>query len=69
MSRSRKKFPGGWFLSHSKSMGKWKNQSNRAVRKKDEVASGSTYRRISDIWDSPSDGKLRWSDDQKSFRK
>lgn len=67
MSRSRKK-PYGAIASGR--MNWWKADSNRIVRRSvDDIPDGRYYRRINDIWDSPSDGKCRYINDEKAMRK
>lgn len=59
MSRSHKKSPWGWICRcRAGEMKEWKQESNRAIRRDDEeLPSGAYYKRKSEIWASPSDGK------------
>lgn len=58
MSRSKKKYPYGWLCSNSSAMKKWKNQNDRSIRRLNvEIPSGNHYKKMKDIWVSPSDGK------------
>jgi len=69
MSRSRKKTP---FLTvGAGKMKPWKSRADKHLRKvKDgEIASGATYKKFSDVWDSPSDGKMYIPDWKKWYRK
>ncbi len=72
MSRSRKKNP---FLSFAiiprGLVAHWKNQCNRSLRRIDddqEIPNGKHYRKITDPWTRPDDGKQYW-DDPKARRK
>lgn len=58
MSRSRKKYPIMWLCGSSAAMKKWKKESNKRIRHCDDVPSGKHYKKINDIWSSPSDGKI-----------
>ena len=47
----------------------WKKLSNGKVRRtQGEIGNGVTYKRMNDVWMSPSDGKM-WVDDPKYKRK
>jgi len=48
----------------------WKKQCNRQIRRANkELANGNSYKKVHDIWTSPSDGKV-WIDwHEKGYRK
>jgi hypothetical protein len=72
MSRSYKKNNKGWVCScNNGAMKEWKSQMNRNLRKipiDEEIGNGAIYKRRSEIWASPSDGKC-WFDEPKFKRK
>ena len=71
MSRSRKKVPVTWLCSNANGQMKlWKKQCNRQIRRANkELANGNSYKKVHDIWTSPSDGKV-WIDwHEKGYRK
>ncbi len=71
MSRSKKKNPilPVCFVSYG-AMKKWKKECNRKLRRNYDLKEDidKTYKKINDIWNSPSDGWWR-SDDPKVLRK
>lgn len=73
MSRSHRKNPyGNVCQSDNGAMKEWKKQSNRKLRRlaiDDNSPNGNHYRRINDIWSSPSDGKTYIGDWDKWKRK
>lgn len=61
MSRSYKKEPFGWVCHTSAgAMKDWKKEQNRKIRRDslEEIPEGNHYHRKSEIWVSPSDGKM-----------
>lgn len=69
MSRSRKKPFGSICCVSRRAMKDWRTQNNRTMRRnEDDLPDGNHYKRINDVWNSPSDGKCRY-DDPKSTRK
>ena len=71
MSRSYNKNPGGPVCqSDAGVMKQWKVKANRKLRRLDvEIPNGKSYRKIEDVWGSPSDGKTWFEDDKKRMRK
>lgn len=71
MSRSRKK-PYVGSVCHSRgSIAKWKGQCNKKIRLMpvdEELGDMNYYKKISDAWNRPDDGKFYW-DDPKGRRK
>lgn len=71
MSRSYKKNPAG-SVCHCTAgvMKQWKVKANRKLRRLDvDIPNGRGYRKIEDVWGSPSDGKTWFEDDKKRVRK
>jgi hypothetical protein len=69
MSRSSKKNPIGPIASAGRGIMKlWKRQCNKRIRK-NECHDGSDYKKITDTWDSPTDGKTRFEKNKKNLRK
>lgn len=69
MSRSRKKSCVVCVNHTSRgAMKKWKVMCNRKIRRSLLTEDSPVYKKISDIWNSPSDGKYR-SNDPKAYRK
>lgn len=68
MSRSRKKHSIQWLCTNNHGeMKKWKRDMNRSLRRmpiEKHIDDGAAYKRFSDIWDSPSDGKIDWGDEK-----
>jgi hypothetical protein len=67
MSRSRRKNPIRTVCGCTPhEMKNWKKSCNRRMRRnisvEEDIGNGSTYKKINDIWDSPSDGKYRMDD-------
>jgi hypothetical protein len=51
-------------------MKQWKVKANRKLRRLDvDIPNGRGYRKIEDVWGSPSDGKTWFEDDKKRVRK
>lgn len=67
MSRSRKKQPYFSCADRSKVMKKWKTFCNRSVRK-NPSEDVKAYKKLHDVWQSPSDGKY-YRDGPKGYRK
>ena len=59
MSRSKKKYPISFLCSVGRGeMKKWKTAQNRSIRRSNQhIPSGGFYKRMSEIWNSPGDGK------------
>lgn len=65
MSRSRKKFPKAKIcITRAGEEKRWKRRCNKILRGVNEVSNGGWYRKVTDPWGSPSDGK--WWIDRKS---
>lgn len=68
MSRSRKKPYVGY--GEGKAIKIWKRESNRTIRRTNTDQNISKiYKKITDVWDSPRDGKCQFWDDPKATRK
>lgn len=66
MSRSRKK-PYGPVASGA--MNWWKKLAAKRVRMTEDLQDGRYYKRLEDVWGSPSDGKYYYGSDPKWTRK
>jgi hypothetical protein len=66
MSRSKKK---PWGPIASGAMNWWKKLAAKRVRQAKDVSNGRYYKRLEEIWSSPSDGKWYYGDDVKYTRK
>lgn len=70
MSRSLKKPYGKVCQTTPGRMKLWKKKNNRKIRRRDqEIGDGNYYRRLEDVWNSPSDGNCYNGDDPKWRRK
>lgn len=68
MSRSRKKPYVGY--GYGKAIKIWKRSSNRTIRRTDiDENISKVYKKITDVWDSPRDGKCVLWKDPKASRK
>lgn len=67
MSRSYRKPYGP--VARGASMKEWRRQAAKSVRNSDDVANGSSYKKLEDVWGSPSDGKCYYGNDPKARRK
>lgn len=70
MSRSRRKNPITTVACcRTSEMKEWKKACNRAMRRNinidDDIGNNSAYKKIYDIWNSPSDGKMRHDNKKK----
>jgi len=69
MSRSYKKPFGTIAKTQVGEMKKWKKESNRSCRRKDDLYDGSFYKKINDIWNSPSDGKTYSGNENPKYKR
>ena len=76
MSRSFRKYLATWLCAGSAAMKKWKNRNDRSIRRKEnlewkmqnEIPLGGNYKKINDIWSSPSDGKITGNKNKKNYK-
>lgn len=70
MSRSYKKPFGP--VARGSSMKKWRSESNRIIRRDKrykDISDGNAYKKINDVWGSPSDGKMYYGESPRFKRK
>ena len=72
MSRSRKKTAVRTVCSaRAGQMKRWKENCNKRVRRRpveEDIGNNTTYKRMNDVWTSPSDGKI-WVNQDKDYEK
>lgn len=49
-------------------MKKWKIQCNDIIRLTEEVPNGNSYKKVTNRWSAPDDGR-HWWEDPKGYRK